>query len=198
MDWYHVALFVHFIALVIAIAAASRVEFFFERRSKASTVRETLEWHRRLMATAKAFPIALVLLVLSGSYMVSTGTAQTWSAGFVTAGFTGVVLLLASGNFLSMKGRALARRLEQRIAGGEGENAPALPPALLPATLLRANFAIVVAVVFDMTLKPTIADALGVLALAVAAAVVGSAVAFSRRKASATTAGISQETQYPS
>jgi len=197
MDWYHVALFVHFFALFMAVAAFSRVGFFAVRRAKASTVRDVLEWHLLLMKAAKIFPVAIVLLVLTGSYMV-TASAQTWSAGFVNAGLAGVVLLLSSGIVLTVKGRVLAKLLQQRIAAGEGDHPPALRPDVVAATLLHTNFAIVLAVMFDMTLKPTAADALGVLALAIGVSVVGSVIAVARRKAAAATAGISPETQRPS
>lgn len=182
MDGYHIALFVHFVALFIAVATSSRVHFFADRRAKAETVRETLEWHTLLMSAAKGFPIAVVLLVLTGSYMVSKGGALAWSTGFVIAGFTGVVLLLASGNILAARGRGFARRLEQRIRDGEGANPLGMPGDIVSATLLRANFGIVVAVVFDMTLKPTLVDALGVLALGIAIPVVSSAVSHRARR----------------
>src|SRR5690348_3942896 len=96
MDAYHAALFIHLLALLTAIGATSLMHFAHGRRDHATTAREKLPWHMMMMKTARTFPIALAILVLSGGYMVSQ-TFRDWSLPFVMAGLTGVVLLFASG-----------------------------------------------------------------------------------------------------
>src|SRR5262245_35521184 len=73
MDGYHIALFVHFCALLGAIAAAAVVHLGTARRDAARTVGSQLEWHSLVLSVSKFFPIALLVLVLSGSYMINKG-----------------------------------------------------------------------------------------------------------------------------
>lgn len=167
MDGYHIALFVHLCALIGAVAASAIVHIALHRRMRAPTVHEFLDWHNILMAAAKAFPIALVTLVLSGSYMISAGALHAWATGFVVAGLVGFVLLLSIGMTLGAKGRALKARLDQLVSQGGGNNAPQLTPDPVAATLQRLPNGIVLAVVFDMTTKPSVAAALGIIALGI-------------------------------
>ena len=45
--------------------------------------------------------------------MLSVNRLNVWSTGFVVAGLVGVVLLLAGGTFLGIKGKALKQMLER-------------------------------------------------------------------------------------
>lgn len=163
MDPYHIALFVHITALLAAVGAATLMELITSRRLRSATVREALEWHTLAMKTSKTFPLAIAVLVLTGAYMLSAGGAQTWGAGFVSAGLTGAALLLVIGIFLSIKGKALKARLEQVVAAS-----PDQPPRMalnpLIAALTRANHGIALGVVFDMATKPSAGSAFAVLA----------------------------------
>lgn len=163
MDPYHIALFVHITALLAAVGAAALMELITSRRARSATVREALEWHTLAMKTSKTFPVAIAVLVLTGAYMLSAGGAQTWGAGFVSAGLTGAALLLAIGIFLSIKGKALKGRLEQLVDAAP-DQAPRQAPNSLIAALTRANHGIALGVVFDMATKPSAGPAFAVLA----------------------------------
>ena len=173
MDGYHVALFLHFCALISAIAATSVIHIGTVRRDRARTLAEALEWHNTAMATSKTFPIAVATLVLSGSYMLR-GSAL-WSSGFVVAGLTGVGMLLLLGMVLSIKGRAMKQRIEQAIRDEGPSQAPTIPRDPVVGILQNIPVGIVLAVMFDMTTKPSVGSSLGVIGLGVAVgAVVGS------------------------
>ncbi len=171
MTGYQVALFIHFLALLAAVAAATLVHFTDGRRARARTVQEMLEWHNLLQASAKVFPVSIVLLVLSGSYMIVAGALRAWSSGFVIGGLTGVVILLITGGTLAAKGRAMKGQLEQLVAQGRGGEAPDFPPNRALALLQRVPDGVVLGVIFDMVAKPSLGVALSALAVCVAGSV---------------------------
>lgn len=163
MDGYHLALFTHLLALLAAVAAAAIMELIARRRLHAKTVREALEWHLLAMKTSRTFPIAVALLVLTGAWMLSAGGAQTWGAGFVSAGLAGAVLLLVIGVFMSIKAKALRGRMEQLVSANP-DAPPRMPPNALMAMLSEVNHGIALGVVFDMVMKPSVGAAFVVLA----------------------------------
>lgn len=175
MDLYHIVLFVHILALIVAAGATAITKLAASRRAKARTIGEVIEWHNILMGASRAFPIVLAVFVLTGGFMMSRSGA-TMSTGFIVAGLIGVVLLLASGIFLGMKGKALGGVLQQMAAKGIDQPAPKMvPPAILMA-LPVINTTIALSVAFDMVTKPTsIPAALGVIAIGIA---LGAAIGF--------------------
>lgn len=179
MDGYHVALFIHFCALIGAIATATVVHLATERRDAATTIGDQLAWHSSILSAAKFFPIALLTLVLSGAFMISRGGVP-WSASFVVAGLTSVALLFAIGTTLSIRGRALQRRLAQMIQDGGAGQPPLMPRDAFAEITQNMPVGIVLAVMFDMTTKPAIGSALATIAFG---AVVGGVVGFMRRAA---------------
>lgn len=174
MDLYHIALFLHIVAIVVASAATAVTKLAAGRRARARTVGEVLDWHNVLMSTSKAFPIVLVVFVLTGGYMLSRGQPSVWGSGFVVAGLTGVVLLFASGTFLGIKGKGLGVMLEQMAARGSDLPAPRLVPPPLVAMMPAINTGIALSVAFDMVTKP--ASVVTALAIVGAGIVVSAAL----------------------
>src|SRR4051812_37595220 len=107
MDRYHIALFIHIVALIVAASATAVTKLAVGRRARARTVGEVLDWHTVLMSASKVFPVCLAAFVITGFYMLSVTHVGVWSTGFVVAGLAGVLLLLVSGVFLSTKAKAL-------------------------------------------------------------------------------------------
>ena len=172
MDAYHVALFLHIVTLIVAASATAVTKLAVSRRIRARTASEALDWHNTLISASRVFPFTLVSFVVTGGYMVSVMGARAWSSGFVVAGFVGVGLLLGSGTYLGVKGKALKRVLENAVAAAPGAAAPRLvPPA--PVVLLPViNTGVALATVFDMVTKPaSIPVALGVIAIGAVASV---------------------------
>ena len=169
MDRYHIALFIHIIAVMVAAGATALTKLAAGRRASAKTVGDVLDWHNVLESASKAFPICLAAFVLTGAYMLSVGHIAVWSNGFVVAGIVGSVLLFASGTFLGIKGSALKKVLEQIASKGADLPAPKLVPPRFLAALPLINTGISLGVVFDMVTKPvSIPVALGVVALGIA------------------------------
>jgi hypothetical protein len=180
MDRYHIALFLHLLTLIVAASTTAVTKLAVSRRIRARTIGEVLEWHSVLMSASKTFPICLAAFVVTGSYMLSVANAHVWTTGFVVAGFVGVGLLLASGIYLSLKGKALKAVLENMAKAGLDNPAPTLVPPTLVATLPVVNTGIALAVAFDMTTKPA-SISLALLVIAIGAGI-GAASAIRRRR----------------
>lgn len=181
MDLYHIVLFLHIVMLLVATGATVVAKIAVGRRFRARTVVEALEWHNVLISASRFFPISLAAFVITGWYMVSMVGAQAWRNGFIVAGLVGVTLLLASGTYLGVKGKALKQVLERLTSEAPDRPAPSLIPPTLVALLPMINTGVALSVAFDMVTKPvSIPIALGIVALG---AVVGAALALRHRAA---------------
>ncbi|HEY4303211.1 MAG TPA: hypothetical protein VGM82_01985 [Gemmatimonadaceae bacterium] len=173
MDFYHIALYLHILAVVVASGATTVTKLAAARRATARTVGDALEWHTLLASASKLFPIVLAVFVLTGAFMLSRGQPSVWSSGFVVAGLTGVVLLFASGIYLGLKGKALGAFLQSVASRGLEQPAPRLVAPPMVATLPAVNTGIALAVTFDMVTKPaSVPVALGIVALGIAISLV--------------------------
>ena len=169
MDLYHIALYLHIVAIVVASGATAVTKLAAARRARARTIGEVVEWHNILMSASKWFPIVLAVFVLTGAFMLSRGQASVWGSGFVVAGLVGVVLLFASGTYLGLKGKALGGFLQSVAAKGNDQPAPRLVPPAMIAMLPTINTGIALAVAFDMVTKPvSVALAMGIVAIGIA------------------------------
>jgi hypothetical protein len=160
MHGYHIALFIHLLALLGAFAASSLVHFSMLRLREAGDGREALQWLGLAHRLARVFPVALLVLLGSGVWMVRE--AWDWDAGLVEAGLTGVVLLFVLGGAVE-GGRA--RKVAAVLAAD---------PAAAPGGVVRdavwwatnwANTGIAIAVVFAMATKPSPAGAFAAVAV---------------------------------
>jgi hypothetical protein len=166
MDTYHIALFIHIVTLVVAASVTAIVKLTATRRIRARTVAEALEWHNLMSSAAKFFPACLVSFTATGFYMLSFTGGTHFSSGYVDAGLFGVILLLASGTYLGIKGAGLKRILD----GAAARDPEAAPPRVIPPAAVRLlpviNSGLALGVVFDMVTKPaTIALSLGIVVL---------------------------------
>lgn len=167
MDLYHITLFVHVVTLVVAASVTAITKIAVARRTRARTVGEMIDWHNVLTSAAKLFPICLVAFLITGSYMLSIAHVA-WSSGFVVAGLVAIVLLLASGIFLGIKGKGFGQMLDNLAKKGLDQPAPKLVPPPLVAALPWINACIALSVVFDMVTKPaSIPVALGIVAIGI-------------------------------
>lgn len=166
MDPYHIALFIHIVTLVVAASVTAIVKLAATRRIRARTVSEALEWHDMLSSAAKLFPACLVSFTATGFYMLRFTGGAHLTVAYVDAGLLGVVLLLASGTYLGIKGAGLKRILEEAVL----RDPEAAPPRVIPPAAVRflpaINSGLALGVVFDMVTKPaSIALSLGLVLL---------------------------------
>jgi hypothetical protein len=167
MDLYPFAKYVHLVALFVAAGVTAVTKLAAGRRMRARTVGEALDWHNVLMSAAKLFPICLLVLALTGGYMLSV-VHVGMSSGFIVAGVLAIVWLFASGAFLGIKGGALKRVLVGIAAKGADQPAPKLVPPAAVVMLPTINTGVALAAALDMVAKPTsIPIALGIVAVGI-------------------------------
>lgn len=170
MHGYGVALYVHLLALLSATAASALVHLAAARAARAGSAHEALEWHRFAGKAARVFPLAVLTLVATGSYMVGGAHGWGWGLGWVRAGLLGSVLLLAQGAVIGARGKRVAAAL----AAGRRAGDP------LAARLGSANTAMALAIVFVMAAKPGLA---GALTAVLGAAALGALLGGGKRRA---------------
>ncbi len=168
MDGYRIALFLHLCALMAGVGASGLVLLVMLRVRSAATGREALPWLALGKSAARTFPVALVVLVATGAYMVQH--SWTLGTGWVDVGLAGAVLLGVVGDRL--EGRT-ARRVAASLAADPDAPAAAVVRSRIWWTATLVNPAIVVGIVFLMATKPSLAGSIGALVVAI---LVGGAV----------------------
>ncbi len=165
MDGYRLVLFLHLCALLGAIATSTLLHFAEVRLRAADTVAAVRLWAGLIEKGARVFPLALLVLLGSGAYLVERSWA--WSSGWVEASLGGVAVLFVVGaGVIGGRSRALRRELAN---AGEG----AVPAALAQITREHVggvaswtNTGLALGIVFVMTTKPALAGSLAALGVA--------------------------------
>lgn len=184
MIGYHIALYIHLLALVAASATAAVVHLADVRRRSAVTVVEARQWHRLLGSTARFFPIATLTLIATGAYMVSTRSPWSWHTGWVEAGLAGAVYLLLSGPVLGARGARAGRALA-RLGADDVERARAALNDPVASALSWMNTGVALGVVFAMAVKPSLAASLAAVGVGAVVGLAANRAVLARRAAPA-------------
>jgi hypothetical protein len=167
MNRYDIALFLHLLALLAAIAASSIVHVSMAKLRAARTGGEGLQWLGLAHAFSRVFPLALAVLVGTGAWMVHG--RWSWSAGFVVAGLAGAAFLAVAGGVVE-GGRA--RKLTAALARDPGaplDHASSLVRDPVLWSVSWGNTGVALAVVLTMVAKPSLAASFAMLAVGLAA-----------------------------
>lgn len=117
MDKYHVALYIHFLSLLIGIGAASVLTVCAFQLRAARTLADAGPWGRVAAKVGRVFPIAILGLFGSGAYM--TSDLWTWDTGWIEVGIAALVVLAIQGPVVAERsGKKVAQAL---MANGPGE-----------------------------------------------------------------------------
>jgi uncharacterized membrane protein len=153
VDTYRTVLYVHLLSLAVGIGAGSVLLVSLYHLKAAQTLAEALPWAAVAGKTEKAFPIAIVGLFLTGAYM--THDVWSWDTGWIIVSLVGLILIALQGALI---GGRTSKELEQVLhANGAG-------PLQTDATRMTrhpglwvtefTNFAMVLAIMWNMTQKP--------------------------------------------
>jgi hypothetical protein len=175
LDKYHVALYIHFISLLIGIGAASVLTVCAFQLRAARTLADAAPWGRVASKVGRVFPIAILGLFGSGAYM--TSDVWTWDTGWIEVGIAALVVLAIQGPLVAERsGKKIAQAL---MANGPGElRGDALRKTrYLPLWWAEMSaVGLVLGIIWNMTTKAglgsSIAAAVGGYAVGVALAVV--------------------------
>jgi hypothetical protein len=168
VNTYAIVLFLHLAALLAAIGTAGIAHFAEARLRVAETVAVVRGWAALLNRVAPVFPLALLVLLASGAYLVHHD--WTWSRGWIEIGLVGVALLFANGaGVVGRRNRALQRSLATAGDGPITDEVLHLTRRDVGGIASWANTGLAVGVVFVMTTKPGLAGSLSALAAAAAA-----------------------------
>lgn len=174
MDGYHVALFLHLVALLAAIAASTIVHTSMVKIRDSANGGGALQWLGLAHGFARVFPVALATLVGTGAWMVHD--SWPWSSPFVLGGLAGAVFLFVSG--AAIEG-SRAGAVAAALASAPGEPVDRLVRDPVWWCASWANTGIAVAVVFVMTAKPSAFGTATSLVIGVAA---GASIGFVSRR----------------
>jgi hypothetical protein len=115
LDKYHVALYIHFISLLIGIGAASVLTVCAFQLRAARTLADAAPWGRVASKIGRLFPVAILGLFGSGAYM--TSDIWTWDTGWIEVGIGALVVL-------AIQGPLLAERSGKKVAAALMANGP--------------------------------------------------------------------------
>ncbi len=162
MNTYHYVLYVHLLALFVGIGAGSVLLACLLQLRAARTLEQAVPWGMLAGKAGKLFPVAILGLFGTGAYMTSETTFPwTWSTRWIDVGIAALVVLGIQGGGVAER---TAKKLEAALhANGPGPLGPecrrlALHPGLW--VMEFTNFGLVFAVVWNMTEKPGLGEAL--------------------------------------
>jgi hypothetical protein len=193
MSGYGIVLFVHLCALIAAFAAAALAHFAEGRMCAAKTIAEVRSWASLAAKVAPTFPIALLILIGSGAYMVQS--AWAWNDGWIVMGLAGAIAMMLNGGLLiGSRSRQLKKFLATAGEGPVGLELARLvhDPVLHGATW--TNLTLALGVVLLMATKPSLAISIVVLVVAVAAGPLV-AMLFHRKRAMTAETAVPESTE---
>lgn len=179
---YTFVLYVHLCALFAAIAASALAHLGEGRMARARDAAELAEWLRFVRGVAITFPLAILVLVGSGAYMVNAA-AIAWGSGWLVTSLVGVGVLLFDGPLVI--GRRM-RRLEQALAGADPAGALRLGDDPVARCAAWGNTGLALGIAYLMVARPSPGVSIAVL---VAGFLLGAAVARPLRRPRAVAAG---------
>lgn len=162
MNTYHYVLYGHLLSLFIGIGAGSVILACLLQLRAARTVEQAAPWGMMAGKVGKFFPIAILGLFATGAYMTSTSVSPwSWSTRWIDVAIAALVVLFAQGAGIAERtGHKLGAALKANGPGPLGPEARrmTLSPGLWVVEF--SNLGIVFGVVWNMTLKPGLGEAL--------------------------------------
>jgi hypothetical protein len=163
LDTYHIVLYVHLLAVFVGVGAASVLMVCLFQLRAAKTLADAVPWGVVAGKTERAFPVAVLGLFGTGAYM--TSDLWTWSTGWIDVSIGGLVLLALQGPLVGGRtGKKLKQTLQENGPGLLGGQARRMTrhPGLWVTEF--ANIGVFFGVVWNMTQKPGIGEAIAAIA----------------------------------
>jgi hypothetical protein len=180
MTLYQLALFLHIIGAFGLVAAITVEAIGLRGMRRATQSNDALVWLRLLRSIVmRLTPSSLGLILVSGLYMVATA----WGArGWVLVALGSLVLLGVIGAFGTGRRMAGIGPAVGRAQGPLSDEVRGMLRSPILLISLRVRLAIVLGVVFLMTVKPSGLASLVVMALALAVGLLAGQIPARRRR----------------
>lgn len=162
MDTYHVVLYIHLLSLFVGLGAASILLACLIQLRSAQTLMDAVPWGMVAGKVTRAFPVAVVGLFATGAYM--TSHLWSWSTSWIDVSIVGLAVIALQGPLIAERtSHKLRQALQENGPGPLGEHARRMArhPGLWHTEL--TNVCLVLAIVWNMTLKPDWAGAIAAL-----------------------------------
>jgi hypothetical protein len=182
MAFYTVGLFLHVVGALGLFAAVSLEWTILLHLRRATTAEQAREWLMVIAGLRRVYPAAFVLILLSGFYMTATAWGGTAWIGVALA----VLLLLAlvGATLTGVRMPAIGRA----VAAETGPLSPSLRDRLrdpLLWTSVQTRAALLLGIVFLMTVKPDLGGALLTTGVAAVLGLASALPAWGRNRAEA-------------
>jgi len=188
MSAYSLMLFLHFVFLTAAVAAAALTGFAALRLRGAESSAEAMGWGKFIRRVARSFPVASLGLIGTGAYM--TSESWSWSTPYIVAGLAGLVtIMLLGAGVEGSRGRAIGAELREAGLSLKARRLLFDPIAWSAKVTI---WALLLAVIFVMTTKPTALICAVALAVALVCGVLA-AIPFWATRGRAAASGVPRE-----
>jgi hypothetical protein len=176
VDSYRVVLFLHLVALAVLVGAITLVGVSYMRLRAARSVEQATPWTTLAEQITILFPVAILGLFASGAYL--TSDRWSWSTPWVYVSIAALVLVAVQGPLVAGRTTSqLARAVREHAPGPLGEDVRRLAHAPALWFVVCGNAAIVLAIVWNMTVKPGTAGAIGAVVAGYAVGVLAALLA---------------------
>ncbi len=167
MDAYHVVLYVHLLSLLVGFSAGMIETVCLFRLRAATTLEAAAPWGQLAGEVEKAFPVAIVGLFGTGAYL--TSDVWTWSTPWIVLPIVGLVVLSLQGPLVAgRRGHAVKAALMANGPGPLGAEARKMTRDRALWAAAMTNEALVLGIIWVMTVKPGWGGAVAAVAIAYA------------------------------
>jgi len=178
VDAYHLALSLHLLSLLVMAGGITVFGLCFWRLRSARSLEEAVPRIRLIDRTGWTFPVSILGLLATGAYL--TQHAWTWSTSWIDVSMAGLILVALQGPLLGgPRTKALAEAVDANGPGELGERPRWLARDPVLWIVLLANPGVVLAIVWNMTVKPGMPGAVAAVVLGYAVGAIA-AIALTR------------------
>jgi hypothetical protein len=159
MDTYQTVLYFHLIFLLIGFGAAAVIGVCLFRLRAAGTLADAVPWGMLAGKTERVFPVAIIGLFATGAYL--TSDIWTWDTRWIDVSIAALVVVALQGPLVAARrAKALERALQANGPGPLGEPAVRMTHDRALWIITFANPGIVLGIMWNMTQKPGITEAI--------------------------------------
>ena len=174
MHTYQTVVYLHLLFLLLGIGAAAVIGTCLFHLRAAGTLADAVPWGMLAGKTERVFPVAIIGLFASGAYL--TSDLWTWDTRWIDVSIAALVVIALQGPVVAgRRAKALEHALKENGPGPLGDAARRMTRDAALWTVTFANPGIVLGIMWNMTQKPGIGEAIAAVAIGYA---VGAALAF--------------------